>query len=150
TLKAIVGESSLLLDTDELRVYECDGLPQHKSLPRGVAILRSTDDVARVVRALSEASIPFLARGTGTGLSGGALALDGTFIVELARLNHILAIDPVNRTVRVETGVLNAELSRRAKRYGLYYSPDPSSQKACTIGGNIAENAGGIHCLRNG
>jgi len=149
TLRTIVGESSLLLDTDELRVYECDGLPQHKSLPRGVAILRSTDDVARVVHALSEAFIPFLARGTGTGLSGGALALDGTFIIELARLDHI-DIDPVNRTVRVETGVLNAEVSRRAKRYGLYYSPDPSSQKACTIGGNIAENAGGIHCLRNG
>jgi glycolate oxidase subunit GlcD len=83
-------------------------------------------------------------------LSGGALALDGTFIIELARLDHILDIDAINRTVRVETGVLNAEVSRRARPYGLYYSPDPSSQKACTIGGNIAENAGGIHCLRNG
>jgi FAD/FMN-containing dehydrogenases len=150
TLKAIVGRSSLLLATDELRVYECDGLPQHKSLPRGVAIIRSTDDVARVVAALSDASIPFLARGSGTGLSGGALALDAPFIIELARLNRIFDIDPVNRTVRVETGILNAEVSRRARSFGLYYSPDPSSQKACTIGGNIAENAGGIHCLRNG
>jgi glycolate oxidase subunit GlcD len=150
TLRAIVGESSLLLDPDELRVYECDGLPQHKSLPGGVAILRSTDEVARVVRALSEAKIPFLARGSGTGLSGGALALDGGFIIELGRLDRVLSIDPVDRLARVEVGVLNAEVSRRASPFGLYYSPDPSSQNACTIGGNIAENAGGIHCLRNG
>src|SRR4051812_17859139 len=93
TLKDAIGHGRLLVDPDELRVYECDGLPQHKSLPRGVAILRSTDDVARVVRELSDASIPFLARGTGTGLSGGALALDGTFIIELARLDHILDVD---------------------------------------------------------
>jgi glycolate oxidase subunit GlcD len=149
-LKDAVGEGHLLSDPDELRVYECDGLPQHKSLPGGVAILRSTDDVAEVVRVLSEGKIPFLARGSGTGLSGGALALGGTFIIELARLDRILSIDPVDRLARVEVGVLNAEVSRHASSFGLYYSPDPSSQNACTIGGNIAENAGGIHCLRNG
>ena len=149
-LKDAVGQGHLLSDPDELRVYECDGLPQHKSLPGGVAILRSTDDVAEVVRVLSEAKMPYLARGSGTGLSGGALALGGTFIIELARLDRILSIDPVDRRARVEVGVLNAEVSRHASPFGLYYSPDPSSQNACTIGGNIAENAGGIHCLRNG
>src|SRR6476661_50017 len=101
-LKAIAGEGTILLDADELRVYECDGLPQHKSLPGGVAILKSTDDVAGVVRVLSEAKMPFLARGSGTGLSGGALALDGAFIIELARLSRILSIDPLDRLACVE------------------------------------------------
>src|SRR6476646_10274316 len=93
-LKDAVGQGHLLSDPDELRVYECDGLPQHKSLPGGVAILRSTDEVAAVVRVLSEGKIPFLARGSGTGLSGGSLALDGAFIIELGRLDRVLAIDP--------------------------------------------------------
>ena len=149
-LRSVVGVDSVLLDADELRVYECDGLPQHKSLPAGVAILKTTEQVARVVSALAEAGRPFVARGAGTGLSGGALALDGAYVLALARLNRILATDPSNRTIRVETGVLNSDVSRSVRPLGLYYSPDPSSQSACTIGGNIAENAGGIHCLRHG
>jgi glycolate oxidase subunit GlcD len=130
-------------------VYDSDGLPGYHRQP-GLAVFPGTrDEVVAVVRALAEAGAPFVARGAGTGLSGGALA-DGTVIVGLNRLTRILSLDAENRLAVVEPGVVNVNLTREASRHGLHYAPDPSSQTACTIGGNVAENAGGPHCLKYG
>ncbi|CDM64313.1 FAD-binding oxidoreductase [Pyrinomonas methylaliphatogenes] len=149
-LGAIVGRDQVIAEPDELLVYECDGLPHHKSLPRAVVFPRSTEEAAEVVRTLARHKTPFTPRGAGTGLSGGATALDQSVIIELSRMRRILEIAPEDRLAVVETGVINAHLSRAAAPFGLYYAPDPSSQATCTIGGNIAENAGGIHCLKYG
>lgn len=150
TLGDVVGRNGVLADPAELMVYECDGLPQHKILPRAVVFPRSTAELSGVVRALTAANVSFAPRGAGTGLSGGALARDRGVVIELARMRRLLEIDPENRLARVETGFVNAHLSRVAAPHNLYYAPDPSSQVTCTIGGNIAENAGGIHCLKYG
>src|SRR2546421_1705608 len=149
-LREIVGEKNVLSERDELLVYECDGLPQHKHLPRAVVFPNSTEETAEVLELLSEEGVSFAPRGAGTGLSGGALAIDRGVVIELARMRKILSIDPENRIARVQTGLVNAQLSRAVAHHGLYYVPDPSSQPSCTIGGNIAENAGGIHCLKYG
>lgn len=149
-LEAIVGRDSILFRRDELLVYECDGLPQHKYPPRAVVFPHSTEEVSEVVRLLSREQVSFSPRGAGTGLSGGALAVDGGVIIELAQMKHILKIDVENRLAVVQTGLVNASLSRAVVQHGLHYAPDPSSQMSCTIGGNIAENAGGIHCLKYG
>src|SRR6185503_20193794 len=146
----IVGEDNVLSDRDELLVYECDGLPQHKHLPRAVVFPNSTEETADVLALLHEQGVSFAPRGAGTGLSGGALAINRGVVVELARMRKILDVDPENRTARVQTGLVTAQLSRAVAHHGLYYVPDPSSQPSCTIGGNIAENAGGIHCLKYG
>ena len=140
----------MLAEDGELLVYECDGLPQHKYRPRAVVFPQSTAETAEVMRILGNARVPFTPRGAGTGLSGGALALERGVIVEMARMRKILSIDEENRTARVQTGVVNAHVSRAVAHLGLHYVPDPSSQGTCTIGGNIAENAGGIHCLKYG
>ena len=149
-LKKILPADAVIYDPEELFVYECDGLPQHKVTPRAVVFPGSTEDVSNIVRVLSADGIPFTARGAGTGLSGGALALNDGIVIELARMRRLLKVDPETRTAVVETGIVNADLSRKAQPHGLYYAPDPSSQSACTIGGNIAENAGGSHCLKYG
>ncbi len=149
-LRDVVGDENVLTETDELLVYECDGLPQHKHLPRAVIFPNSAEETSDVLALLHGEGVSFAPRGAGTGLSGGALAIDRGVIIELARMRKILQIDNENRTARVQTGLVNAQLSRAAAPYGLYYVPDPSSQPACTIGGNIAENAGGIHCLKYG
>lgn len=149
-LCAAVGRDQILSAPDELLVYECDGLPQHKFPPRAVVFPRSTEEVAGVVRVLARAGVSFAPRGAGTGLSGGALALERGVIIELARMRRLLKVDVENRRALVETGMVNAQLSRAVLPFGLYYVPDPSSQATCTIGGNIAENAGGIHCLKYG
>lgn len=149
-LRAIVGRDAVLADADELLVYECDGLPQHKYRPRAVVFPSSTEATSEVMRLLSKAQVPFTPRGAGTGLSGGALALTQGVVIELARMRRILKIDPDNRLAVVQTGVVNAHVSRAAAPFGLHYVPDPSSNSTCTIGGNIAENAGGIHCLKYG
>jgi glycolate oxidase subunit GlcD len=149
-LRQAVGEGGVLTDPAALLVYESDGLTAYRVPPRAVVFPRGTEQVAAVVRLLSEAAVPFVARGAGTGLSGGALALDGAVVVSLTRMNRILALDPANRRARVEPGVVNVTLSRAAAPYGLAYAPDPSSQSVCTIGGNVAENAGGPHCLKYG
>ena len=149
-LREIVGEENVLSDADELLVYETDGLPQHKHLPRAVVFPNSTEETADVLAVLHDRRVSFAPRGAGTGLSGGALAVDRGVVVELARMRRILEIDRENRTARVQTGLVNAQLSRAVAPFGLYYVPDPSSQPSCTIGGNIAENAGGIHCLKYG
>ncbi len=149
-LRDVVGRASVLSDPDELLVYECDGLPQHKYRPRAVVFPSSTEETSAVMRALAGAGVPFTARGAGTGLSGGALSLNQGVVIELARLRKILQIDEANRIAVVEPGVVNSHVSRAVSHLGLHYVPDPSSQPTCTIGGNIAENAGGIHCLKYG
>ena len=149
-LRAVVGRDSVLAEPDELLVYECDGLPQHKHRPRAVVFPASTEEVASVLHILAREGVPFSPRGAGTGLSGGALALGSGVVIELARMRRLLKIDVENRLAVVQTGMVNAQLSRAAAPYGLHYVPDPSSQASCTIGGNIAENAGGIHCLKYG
>ena len=149
-LGAIVGREHVLSRPDELLVYECDGLPHHKYRPRAVVFPASTEETSGVMRELARAKVPFTPRGAGTGLSGGALALDSGVVIEMARMRKILRIDPENRLAVVQPGVVNLHVSRAAAPYGLYYVPDPSSQPSCTIGGNIAESAGGIHCLKYG
>jgi len=149
-LRDIVGDENVLSEPDELLVYETDGLPQHKHLPRAVVFPNSTEETADVAALLHERKVSFAPRGAGTGLSGGALAINRGVVIELARMRKILEIDRENRTARVQTGLVNAQLSRAVAPFGLYYVPDPSSQPSCTIGGNIAENAGGIHCLKYG
>src|SRR5690606_38025115 len=122
----------------------------YRSRPRAVILPRTTEEVAASVRVLAAAAIPFVARGAGTGLSGGAVALEDSVLIGFGRLTRILDIDPANRFARVQPGVVNVQLSTAAARFGLYYAPDPSSQTVCTIGGNVAENAGGPHCLKHG
>src|SRR5437764_5283576 len=149
-LREIVGDDGVLSERDELLVYECDGLPQHKHLPRAVVFPNSTEETAEVLELLADEGISFAPRGAGTGLSGGALAINRGVVIELARMRKILEVDRENRVARVQTGLVNAQLSIAVELYGLYYVPDPSSQPSCTISGNIAENAGGIHCLKYG
>jgi glycolate oxidase subunit GlcD len=149
-LSAIVGRENVLSEPEELLVYECDGLPQHKHPPRAVVFPTSTEETSEVLQLLAHEGVSFAPRGAGTGLSGGALAIDRGVVIELARMREILKIDTENRLAVVQTGLVNAHLSRAVAPYGLYYVPDPSSQPSCTIGGNIAENAGGIHCLKYG
>jgi D-lactate dehydrogenase (cytochrome) len=149
-LVAIVGRENVLSKADELLVYECDGLPQHKHRPRAVVFPSSTEETAAIMRELARAKVPFTPRGAGTGLSGGALALDSGVVIECARMRKILHIDVKNRLAVVQPGVVNLHVSRAVLPYDLYYVPDPSSQPSCTIGGNIAESAGGIHCLKYG
>ena len=149
-LRAVVGRESVLSEPDELIVYECDGLPQHKHRPRAVVFPNSTEEVAEVLRTLAREGVAFSPRGAGTGLSGGALAVNQGVVIELARMRRLLKIDADNRFAVVETGMVNAKLSKAAAPFGLHYVPDPSSQMSCTIGGNLAENSGGIHCLKYG
>ncbi|MSR02808.1 MAG: FAD-binding protein [Gemmatimonadetes bacterium] len=149
-LAAIVGTRWVKVRDAERRTYEGDGLPTHASVPMLVVLPGSKDEVIAVVRLLATRQVPWVARGAGTGLSGGALANPNAVLIPLTRLNRILSIDPVDRRAVIEPGVVNAKLSDAAAPYGLLYAPDPSSQTACTIGGNVAENAGGPHCLKYG
>ncbi len=148
-LADIVGPKYVLQRPGETLVYTADGLPGYRKQPTLVVMPGTRDEVVAVVRLLAERQVSWVPRGAGTGLSGGALA-DGTVLLALHRLRRILSIDAENRTATVEPGVVNALLSRATAAHGLHYAPDPSSQAACTIGGNIAENAGGPHCLKYG
>ena len=147
---AIVGSRWVRQAPAELETFASDGLPTRHTRPGAVVLPGSREELIRVVRVLAHHGIPFVARGAGTGLSGGAVGDGGEVVLALTRLNRILAIDPVNRRATVEPGVVNVRLSDAARPYGLQYAPDPSSQTACTIGGNVAENAGGPHCLKYG
>jgi glycolate oxidase subunit GlcD len=148
-LTTIVGERRVLSRAGELLAYSSDGLPGYFKRP-SVAVFPGTgDEVIAVVRELARSRVPFVPRGAGTGLSGGALA-DGVVLLGLNRLTRILSVDAENRLAVVEPGVVNVALSRAVSAHGLLYAPDPSSQAACTIGGNVAENAGGPHCLKYG
>jgi glycolate oxidase subunit GlcD len=149
-LAGIVGRERCLSRPEELYVYECDGLTLHRARPAAVVLPRDTAEVARVVRACRRFGVPFVPRGAGTGLSGGALALDGGVVIECARMDRILALEPLERIAVVQPGVVNLRVSEAAAPHGLFYAPDPSSQGACTLGGNVAENSGGPHTLKYG
>jgi glycolate oxidase subunit GlcD len=146
----IVGRRWVREARAELETYASDGLPTRHTRPRAVVLPATRDEVVRVVQVLAHYRVPFVPRGAGTGLSGGAVGNRDEVVLALTRLNRILEIDPPNRRATVEPGVVNARLSEAAKPYGLHYAPDPSSQTACTLGGNVAENAGGPHCLKYG
>jgi glycolate oxidase len=140
----------VLTETEAKRPFECDGLSAYCEIPRVVCLPETAAQVAEVLRICREHQVPIVPRGAGTGLSGGALPLAAGCVLSLARLNRILEIDPANRVAVVQPGVRNLAISEAAAPYGLYYAPDPSSQIACTIGGNVAENSGGVHCLKYG
>lgn len=149
SLSAIVGERWVKSRPSALAPYDADGLPGYHATPSLAVFPGTREELIAVVRELARTGTPFVPRGAGTGLSGGALA-DGVVLIGLNRLTRILDVDPVNRLARVEPGVVNARLSRETVKFGLHYAPDPSSQTVCTIGGNVAENAGGPHCLKYG
>ncbi|MFH1044853.1 MAG: FAD-linked oxidase C-terminal domain-containing protein [Pseudomonadota bacterium] len=149
-LRAILPAEAVLYEQEDTKPYECDGLSAYRELPMVVALPENEEQVARILRVCNELKTPVVARGAGTGLSGGALPHGKGVLLSLAKMNRILALDPVARTARVQPGVRNLAISEAAAPYGLYYAPDPSSQIACTIGGNLAENAGGVHCLKYG
>ncbi len=149
-LARVVGPSHVRSGRAALATFASDGLPTHRRTPALAVLPASAAEVAAVLRVLHARGVPFVARGAGTGLSGGALAEDPAVLVTLTRLARILALDAANRRAVVEPGVVNATLTRAAAPFGLLYAPDPSSQSACTIGGNVAENAGGPHCLKYG
>ncbi len=148
-LKDVMGPDAVLHDPYDLMLYEYDGYVE-RATPDVVVLPTTTEQVVAAVRLANEAGMPFRARGAGTGLSGGAIPVGGGMIIGLARMKRILHIDPENMRAVVQPGVVNSELSEAAAPYGLQYLPDPSSQRACTIGGNVAENSGGPHCLAYG
>jgi glycolate oxidase subunit GlcD len=149
-LAQIVGGQHVRTAAAERSTYAKDGLTTHRRMPGVVVLPGSRDEVIAVIRLLAAHGVPFVPRGAGTGLSGGALAGEGEVLLVLTRLNRILTVDPTNRIAVVEPGVVNVKLSAATAPHGLLYAPDPSSQTACTIGGNVAENAGGPHCLKYG
>jgi len=149
-LVEIVGKDAVLIDERELMVYECDAYTLQRNPPTAVVLPRSTQEVEAVVCLCAEMDVPIIPRGAGTSLSGAVLAVDGGVMIALTRMNRVLNIDPRNRRALVESGCVNAWISRNASVHGLFYAPDPSSQTACTIGGNIATNSGGPHTLKNG
>jgi glycolate oxidase len=147
---AIVGASGIILERNQLQTYECDGLTALRTVPAAVVLPRSRDEVQAIVRICAQHRIPFVARGAGTGLSGGALPAASGIVISFARMNRILAVDIPNQRITVEPGVINTHVTQRVSSSGYFYAPDPSSQSVCTIGGNVAENAGGAHCLKYG
>ncbi|MBT8395690.1 MAG: FAD-binding protein [Gemmatimonadetes bacterium] len=149
-LASIVGPDWVISDADRLLVYESDAQTAHNVAPQAVVLPIDTDEASRVAQILHRHRVPLVPRGSGTGLSGGALATEGGVVVGTSRMNRILEVDPENRRAVVQSGVLNTDLSHAAAPFGLHYAPDPSSQTACTIGGNVAENSGGPHCLKYG
>jgi glycolate oxidase len=148
-LRKIVGRDAVLSSRDDLMLYEYDAGVQ-RALPEAVVFPQTTEQVARIVRLAAKQGVPIVPRGAGTGLSGGSIARKGGIVVGFARMNRILAIDVDDQRAVVQPGVVNLELSQATAKHGLYFAPDPSSQKACTIGGNVAENSGGPHTLANG
>ena len=149
-LRQLLPGPGLLIAEEEMRPYECDGLTAYRQLPLLVALPESEAQVVAVLRLCREMNLPVVVRGAGTGLSGGATPVHQGLVLSMAKFMRILEIDPLSRTARVEPGVRNLAISEAASRHGLYYAPDPSSQIACTIGGNVAENSGGVHCLKYG
>ena len=149
-LRGLLPSDAVLHAEEDTRSYECDGLSAYRQLPMLVALPSTEDQVREVLRACNELKVPVVARGSGTGLSGGALPRGDGVLLSLARMRRILAVNPLARTARVQPGVTNLAISEAAAPYGLFYAPDPSSQIACSIGGNVAENSGGVHCVKYG
>jgi glycolate oxidase len=150
SLAPLLPAHALLHQAEQTTPYECDGLTAYRQRPLAVALPETEAQVAAVLKACHRLGVPVVARGAGTGLSGGAMPHEVGVTLALAKFNRILSIDPLSRTARVQCGVRNLAISEAAAAHGLYYAPDPSSQIACTIGGNIAENSGGVHCLKYG
>jgi glycolate oxidase len=149
-MREFLPAHAVLADEESLKPYECDGLSAYRQTPLLVLLPGTIDEVQRIMRICHQAKVPVVARGAGTGLSGGALPLADGILLSLARFNQILEVDTERRLARVQPGVRNLAISEAAAPYGLYYAPDPSSQIACSIGGNVAENSGGVHCLKYG
>ena len=149
-LRQQLPAGAVLHAEEDTRSYECDGLSAYRQLPMVVALPSNEEEVREVLRTCNELKVPVVARGAGTGLSGGALPMGDGVLLSLAKMRRILAVDPFARTARVQPGVTNLAISEAAAPYGLFYAPDPSSQIACSIGGNVAENSGGVHCLKYG
>ncbi|MGN6331178.1 MAG: FAD-linked oxidase C-terminal domain-containing protein [Motilibacteraceae bacterium] len=149
-LRGRIGAEKVIDDHQRLRTYECDGLAHYKVTPALVVLAETAGDVAEVVKACAEAKVPFVARGSGTGLSGGALPHADGVLVVTSKMRDILEIDRDNQRAVVQPGVINLQVTRETLPIGYYYAPDPSSQQVCSIGGNVAENSGGAHCLKYG
>lgn len=149
-LNAVLPKGAVLFNEEDTRPYECDGLSAYRQLPMVVALPENEEQVVGVLKACHRLKVPIVPRGAGTGLSGGALPIAEGVVLSTARLNRILKMDSYARTAVVQPGVRNISISEAAAPHGLYYAPDPSSQIACTIGGNVAENSGGVHCLKYG
>src|SRR5467141_1681768 len=149
-LEAIVGRDGVLSDPEELLVYESDGLTLFRALADFVVFPRSAEDVSPIVKLANREALPFVARGAGTGLSGGCLPAEGGLVISLMRMNRVLEVDYDNHIAVVEPGLVNLHLSWAVGPKGFYFAPDPSSQQACTVGGNIANNSGGPHTLKYG
>jgi len=149
-LSRVLGEGGVLVEREELKPYECDGLSAYRATPLVATIPASEAEVAAVLEVARGTNTPVVARGSGTGLSGGALPLADGILLSLAKFNRIVAVDSLARRARVQPGVTNLRISQEVAPHGLYYAPDPSSQIACSIGGNVAENSGGVHCLKYG
>ncbi len=145
-----VAAAATIREPEQLRTYECDGLTGHRVVPALVALPETAAEVQEVVRICNDAHLPFVARGAGTGLSGGALPVAEGIVISLARMNRVLEVDLDAGQIVVEPGVTNLDVTRAVAGDGFYYAPDPSSQQVCTIGGNVAENSGGAHCLKYG
>jgi glycolate oxidase len=149
-LRRIAGEDAVYSEPLELLTYECDALTHLRAVPAAVVLPSSAAQVQAIVRLCAREKVPFVPRGHGTGLSGGALPVAGGVVIALSRLNRVLDVDIPNRRVKVQPGVTNLEITRQVAPFGYYYAPDPSSQQVCSIGGNVAENSGGAHCLKYG
>ncbi|GHH99341.1 FAD-linked oxidase C-terminal domain-containing protein [Neobacillus kokaensis] len=148
--KLVSSPNAILYKEEDLLAYDCDGFTIERHLPRAVVFPKNTEEVSQIVKYCAENNLPFLARGAGTGLSGGAIPLNNEVIISLVRMKRLLEVDLENRRAVVEPGFVNLKLTNSISDKGYYYAPDPSSQYACTIGGNVAENAGGAHCLKYG
>jgi glycolate oxidase len=149
-LRAIVGSSGLITSSEELRTYESDALTNFRVVPFAVLLPQTTAEVQAIIRVCHREKMPFVARGSGTGLSGGALPVENGVVISLTRMNKILEVDFANARVVVEPGVINLDVTARVAPQDFFYAPDPSSQSICSIGGNVAENSGGAHCLKYG
>ena len=149
-LERIVGLTGIVRDPNDLLTYESDALARLRATPGCVVLPGTADEVQQIVRLCHSHNIPFVARGHGTGLSGGALPLPDGVLIVLSRLNRIIDVDIPNQRITVEPGVVNLDVTRLVAPHGYYYAPDPSSQLICSIGGNVAENSGGAHCLKYG
>src|SRR5919199_3026607 len=150
TMQEILGPEGVIHDREQLRTYECDGLMNYRAIPDLVVLPETAEHVQQIVKTCYEEGIPFVARGSGTGLSGGALPVESGVLIVLTRMRRILEVDIPNQRVVVEPGVINVWVSQEVADKGYYYAPDPASQIVSSIGGNLAENSGGVHCLKYG
>src|SRR5438128_1185932 len=149
-IESVLGAARVISEPEQLRTYECDALTGHRAMPELVLLAETAGHVQELVALCHAHGVPFVARGAGTGLSGGALPVADGVVISLARLNRVLEVDVERGFVVVEPGVTNLDVTRAVAADGFFYAPDPSSQQVCTIGGNVAENSGGAHCLKNG